>query len=302
MGHLHLYMSDSPAPWNPNQDEADRLLDEADLASEAEDWKRCEALCRQALALVPDDERACTDLGLVLMEQEQFRKAHVYLSTAASSNPTAPIFCLLAHCAIELGRPSECQGLLVQALEVDPDYDEAHCNLGAVLADTDPELARSHFRKALELDPLLTAPLIGLARLSRDAGDFEQAIAYAEQAEGIEPDDVQVQELLGQTRYASLIHNKQARSDAEHEQCFAATEAALLRAAALDERSPITCSYLGMLHQHFGQQEQAEVWFRKGGELDDIGIFSSLLGEYLADQGRYAEADAFMEQVVERFP
>ena len=89
------------------------------------------------------------------------------------------------------GRRSDAAAHLEAALQVRPDYPEAHNNLGVVLSEDPARIddAIAHFEAALRLDPNYADAHVNLGvALSQLPGRIPDAIAQLEAAERIQPD------------------------------------------------------------------------------------------------------------------
>ena len=78
-----------------------------------------------------------------------------------------------------------------RALELKPDYAEAHNNLGIALKEQgNLEEAAACYLRALRLDPLFVKPCYNLAAV-REEGSVDEAIASYRQAVKLKPDYAQ---------------------------------------------------------------------------------------------------------------
>ena len=115
----------------------------------------CEKTVQRALALDPDDPATLFLLGILRYREEKLDQAFDALSRSAQYNPTNAgtqnfLGCVLADKGL---RPAA-ETAFRKALQVDPDYADAHYNLALVYAHEtppSPELARWHYKKAVEL-------------------------------------------------------------------------------------------------------------------------------------------------------
>jgi len=87
--------------------------------------------------------------------------------TAIEVDPEyADAYCNLGSVYFNQGRRSDARGCFVRALEIEPGHVEANLNLGAVLEDEDcDDMALRRYRKALESDPLYPDVHVSLALL-----------------------------------------------------------------------------------------------------------------------------------------
>jgi tetratricopeptide (TPR) repeat protein len=90
---------------------------------------------------------------------------------------------------------------LRRALELDPSYDEAMYNLAEVIrcscSEPAPREAVELYRKSLEIDPHYAAAHRGLAYVSYDANQFEQAEDQARRALKLDANDWAAHTILG---------------------------------------------------------------------------------------------------------
>ncbi len=129
----------------------------------------CEKNVRRALVLDPDDSGSLYLLGILRFRQDKLDEALDALSRSAKINPTNAATQNYLGCVLSdkgLRKPAETA--LRKALELEPDYPEAHYNLGWVYASEKPPflaLARWHYQRAIDnghprnpaMEKLLTA-------------------------------------------------------------------------------------------------------------------------------------------------
>ena len=119
---------------------------------------------RAVLELEPDNPRALSLLGSLLMGDARCQEAKPILERALSLEPKPWTCIYLGLCAAALGRGDaalpalgrgdEAVDSYRRALELDPDCEEAHYNLGCRLRFVDPTTAERHLRRAVEIDPV----------------------------------------------------------------------------------------------------------------------------------------------------
>lgn len=122
---------------------------------------------RRSLALKNDNATAWLNLGIVLLQRDQAMSALAAAAQAAALKPNDPmVHHYLGLAASRLGWPETAEAELRRAIELQPDYAEAHFNLAVFCLGRRPpavELARRHYHKALEFgmvpDPLLEKSL-----------------------------------------------------------------------------------------------------------------------------------------------
>jgi protein O-mannosyl-transferase len=130
-----------------------------------------------ALALRPDNLRAHSNLGLVLLGLGQLDLAMSHLRIALERHPGDPdAITAMAVALLQQRNQSDAIPLLERALRIDPSHFDGHANLGAALADTgEPEKGLVHLLRAVELRPDTTTPRVNLTRAYLAVGDYERA-------------------------------------------------------------------------------------------------------------------------------
>lgn len=116
---------------------------------------QCEKTVLKALALDADDAASLYLLGILRYRQEKLDAALDALNRSAKFNPTNAgtqnyLGCVLA----DKGLRSAAESALRKALQLDPDYADAHYNLALVYAGEQPpspSLARWHYDRAVTL-------------------------------------------------------------------------------------------------------------------------------------------------------
>lgn len=131
---------------------------------------------QHAIELAPGMARAYDNLGLCYYYQNQndlavenYRKA-IDLDRGAP-HPSPWPYLNLAITLQFLNRFPEAEDNLRQALRLDPDFAQAHFQLGINLEQTDrPEAALLEFREAARLDPTYPEPHMAMARIYHKLG------------------------------------------------------------------------------------------------------------------------------------
>ncbi len=126
-----------------------------------------EKLLSRSLLLKPDNSSAWLNLGIIHLQQENFMRALAAFAQAVVYAPTDPR--ARNYLGVAAGRNGwfdAAESELRRAIELRPGYADAHFNLAIFCLERDPpalELARRHYRKALELgaepDPAIEAAL-----------------------------------------------------------------------------------------------------------------------------------------------
>lgn len=126
-----------------------------------------ERLLRRALQLKPDNPTAWLNLGIIYLEQDEPMRSLAAVAQAVVHAPNDPV--ARNYLGVAAGRNrwfDAAEAELRRAVELRPDYADAHFNLAVFCLERIPpatELARRHYRKALELgaepDPLIDKAL-----------------------------------------------------------------------------------------------------------------------------------------------
>jgi len=158
-------------------------------------------ILERAVARWPDDPLALLSLGRLHLEQGDGdgEAALVALQRSFELEPRAGTCLFIASAFDKLKRSPEGVPWLHRALEVDPNYEEAHYNLGFLRRrDGDLEGAIACFRRAIELDPNYAKAHAELAsdvarRVARPASfddpNWVEAVKHYRRAVELDPND-----------------------------------------------------------------------------------------------------------------
>jgi Flp pilus assembly protein TadD len=119
------------------------------------DSAKSENLLKQAVRLRMETAPAWLTLGMIYMDQNRFREALAALSQATLLDPQNPR--ARNFLGVVIGREGWIDGAqqeLRRAVELNPDYADAHYNLAVFYLQEKPaaiELAKRHYFKAVEL-------------------------------------------------------------------------------------------------------------------------------------------------------
>jgi Flp pilus assembly protein TadD len=141
-----------------------------------------------------------------------------------------------------------------RALQLKPDYAEAHSNLGTVLKDQGKlDEAVACFRRALELKPDFAGAHGNLGNALREQGKLDEAVACCCRALALQPDLAEVHSNLG------IVFKDQGKLD-EALACYR-------RAMELKPDYADAHNNLGGVFQHQGKLHEAIACFRRALEL-----------------------------------
>ena len=248
----------------------------------------------QAPASGPDagPARAQIDALMALFERGRHREALARGTALAERYPDAPpILTILGAVNAVMGRLDAAAACLTKALRIEPDFAEAHNNLGMALGELGrhdeavasftealrikPGNARAHnnlgnalinlgrhqqaiasYGEALRLDPGYAEAHCNLGTALGNLGRHEQAIASYTEALRIKPDYVKVYENLGRIRKYQKDDPRIARMRA------------LLADRAIGESDTMLLGFaLGKAHDDIGDAETAFQHFLEGNRL-----------------------------------
>ena len=181
---------------------------------------------------------------------------------------------------------AEIKKLIDKSLALDPNLGMGHAAYGFWAWSRDGPLAAiPHFRKAIELDPMLMNAYPWLAITLGDVGEFEASFDVLSRAIAKDPLNPILANAYSQ--HQSFAGN------------FEQAEAALLRIASLPEPWPPVMTSLQMLYNQYGHQdkavEYAKNFIRLTGDLSEGSFYGHLCFEY-ARAGMFEEAEYWFER------
>ena len=192
------------------------------------------------------------------------------------------------------------RALFQRAVELDPDYAEAHAALGmtyfleyGLLWSLDPELierAGRHARRALELEPSAADGHRLLSQVEMQAGRHDEALAIAERAVELNPNDEFSWVLLAVAQFEVGSYLAAGQ-----------TLAATLR---LNPRAPSAIwMFVGYVNAAVGRNERAvELWERVRAEYPRMVLARIPLVIYYEKIGRHADARTVAREILRTNP
>ena len=126
----------------------------ASLLYDVGKWKQAIRVARQLTKRWPRSFSAYNVIAQSYAELGRWKMAERYYRQSLAIKQEAWTWLLLGLALDRLGRHDEAEECLRKALKVDPDYDEAHYNLGYIYRWKGKfALAEKHLRRAIEIDP-----------------------------------------------------------------------------------------------------------------------------------------------------
>jgi tetratricopeptide (TPR) repeat protein len=149
-------------------------------------WRETIGVARRATKRWPNEYHAYTLIARSYAELGHWKMAERFFRRALKIKQTPAIWVLLADAVENLGKYDEAEKCVRQALKVDPDYEEAHFNLGHIYRLKGKSgLAEKYLKRAIEIDPKyalayaeLGQLLCGQNRPSEAASLLRKAVKY----------------------------------------------------------------------------------------------------------------------------
>jgi len=164
---------------------------------------------------------------------------------------------LLASRYRQVGREEDAETALRRAVEVDPNYEEAHGTLAALLhRKGNYDEARLHWRKALELAPEYWQARYNLGLTLREQGEEEEALIHLAKAVELAPDYADAH-----YQYGSLLHAVKPESREE-------AVRSMQQSIELGGTNAMAHLYIGNWHWQSGRNEDALESYRRAAQLD----------------------------------
>jgi len=169
-------------------------------------WRNSERLFGHALAVNKDNYIADFNLGVALYERGRADEALCCFQKALEIQPNyAEAHNNLAAALMNRGQLKEAVAHLHRALEIQPRNADAQCNLGnALLQMGQIDEAIAHYHKALEFEPNCAGACNNLGVAFLRKGQLDAAIARFQQALKIDPGFIPAQKSLR----AALLHRE----------------------------------------------------------------------------------------------
>ncbi|MBF0154317.1 MAG: tetratricopeptide repeat protein [Magnetococcales bacterium] len=210
--------------------------------------------------------------------------------TLAKFGPDIHLLNLSAICHIQLGNPEQAIPCWQQALRIEPNFVEAHYNLGNLLRDMQrPEEAEAAYHQALRLKPDYAAAHNNLGTLLQHQHRFTEAETALRQALHHKPDFAEAHVNLG-----NLLKERHRPDEAE---------TALRQALRIRPDYAEAHNHLGLLLYETKRFTEAETALRQAlHSKPNLAATHNNLGNLLKEQKRFAEAETALRQALHIHP
>ncbi len=198
--HLSQKTNVGAPPNEPDRGKTNDLLARANKSFAEGDYAQAVALFSEFVELVPRRPDILNTLGVALLELNRIQEAEQRYREAIDIDPGfVEALCNLA--SVLQGDPQEAEEYLRRALRVNPKHPGARTMLGRTLAFTGRQHeARAAFRKALKIAPNDPAALLGLAQVERTEGRFDEAESLSKRVLKTNPNNAIAWAALNSTR------------------------------------------------------------------------------------------------------
>ena len=255
-----------------------------------ENFGEAEKCCRRVTALSPAAPVGHFNLGITLQKQGKYSEAAKSLQQAIKLNPQYAeahneLGAALQLSGGEAGKAVECYQ---RAIALKPGYAEAHYNLATALRDKAMVVqAVAHFREAIRLRPVMVKAYDALGQLFVSVGYLDQAVATFQEAIRIHPDEPKLQFQFAMALMA-LGRNRDAQQ-------------ALQRVLELSPGNPKVYASMAKVLEREGDFEGGYELLRPflgGDEADvDVVLAYAALSKHL---GHHKQAMELLERVLKR--
>lgn len=265
---------------------------ECELKQGREDNAR-EAI-RRAHHLAPEQSLIQRVIGRLQLDLGEFKLAEQTLQRSIAIEPIAAAYIYLHIAFIRQGKAREAEDALKRALELEPDNEEAHYNLGVFYKldrRLDPNqrlhLAERHLLRAIEIDKGHSAAFAELGHIEFGKERYVEAEKLLKESIRMDPQRFWTRVYLAETYWALGDLRK---ADAEFREAIR-IEPQYVFGLAL---------YGDFLSVDGGEPERGERYLRKAiSEEPDDTTFQFFLGRSLLHQNRAEEARGFLRQAAD---
>ena len=161
-------------------------------------YKAAESHLETVVLLDPNDSEAYAALGLSRFKLDKLESAAAAYLKSIDINPTAEAYSDVGLIFVNQGQFKRAIPALQQALKIQPELPEAHTNLGlARLMQGNPSAAIAELRTATKLDPNSVEAQTTLSLALSEKGQYKEAIAILSKVTQREPDFAEAYAGLG---------------------------------------------------------------------------------------------------------
>ncbi len=237
------------------------------------------------------DHRVFSNYGIILKDNRNLQKAEIYLTRAIEIKPDFPN----AHFNLglifnDLGKPQKAVKCLGQAIKLEPNLAEAHYNLGSIFRDLgNLEKAKVSIKKSIELKPDYADAHLTLGLVFHDLNELKEAERYLSKAIIINPNLSEAYYNLG------IIFNDLGEIKKSYD--------SYMKAIKIKPNFTQAHANLGLVLKDSGNLEEAEIYIRKAIRLNpNLSELYSNLGIILIGLGRLIEAELSQLKAIELNP
>lgn len=221
-----------------------------------------------------------TAIGRIKTKRKDLDGALAHFQTAIKLDPSKPQgYIRSARILFSQGQLDQAREALNNAIRVQPKASAAYVGLGIICQrEKKPELAISHYEKALSFNPRMVAARKRLAQVLSKVGRMPDAMAQANAALRIQPEDAEGYALKGRLHLV----------DKEYEEAQRAYE----RAVELEDDGGDTRNRLGLAEAyiHGGKLVQGEQTLRSLSAREQSPLLHKLWGDIYNARGMHREA------------
>jgi predicted TPR repeat methyltransferase len=275
----------------PRSLSVDAALSQALAHHQAGRLQQAEQIYRAILQTQPFHPEANHNLGVLARQAGQHAAGLPYLKAALAVNPGSGKYLMSYTDALRaLGRIDEVAAAYRRALELKPDFAEAHNNLGNALQLLQQlDGAAASFRRALEIKPAYVDAHNNLGVVLQSLGQLDDAAACFRSALKLNPDYAAAHCNLG-----VVLQALGQLDDAV---------ANFRRALEIVPGYAAAHYNLGVVLQMLGQIDDAVASYRRALEINpDYAAAYGNLGELLRTQGKLDDALACFRQLIRLMP
>jgi len=298
----------TPIP-SPSKEELNGLLEHYQNGR----YDLAESLAKTITQKYPDHQFSWKVLGALFQQTGRLQESLIANQRAVAILPNdAEAHSNLGNTLKELGRLEEAEVSHSKAIAIKPDLAEAHINLGSTLHELGSlEEAEASYRKAIALKPDLAEAYSNLGKMLQKLGRLEEAEACHSKAIAIKPDLAEAHSNLGTTlqelgrleeadaSHSKAIAIKPDLAEAHNNLGTTLQELGRLEEAEASYRKAIEIkpdlteahSNLGNTLKELGRLEEANESYRKAISLKpDHEVAQYNLAIWYGEQGKYKQA------------